>query len=428
MSILSSYHKVYATKDGDSFILYSTLTGGIAVVDRQMLLRVGASDITEEEHDALGEAGLLADDDDKQTAAGIIDRWDRDRRHLNAVAVVNLMCNLQCIYCYEGDRKNIGAVMSQSTADAFVQYLTSRLAGNDRVRIDFYGGEPLLSIPLIEDISRKMIAAVEGRGVGYEFSLVTNGTLLSEGVVRSLQALGLRSVKVTIDGPADIHNSQRPRINGNGSFDRIVENTIKASEIVGVQIGGNYGRDNYRRFPELLDYLLGQGLDPQKILAVKFDPITETESRYNKASAFEGGCKSITEPWLIQPSIYLRGEILKRGFTTLPVEPGPCMIYSDKEIVVNYDGSLYRCPGFLCNNDFCLGNISDQRTEKPAAYRLDLWKNERCLGCVYLPLCFGGCRYMKYVKTGEVGIDCRYDFFEATLGEYLRQDVKYRQG
>jgi uncharacterized protein len=263
------------------------------------------------------------------------------------------------------------------------------------------------------------------KGVEYEFSLVTNGILLTSSVLDSLVPLGLKSLKVTIDGPREIHEAQRPAVGGKGSFDTIVRNVMDAYERVRIEIGGNYSRENYRRFPELLDFLLSKGLDPRKLFAVKFDPVTEPEARH-KLPSFGGGCKSISEPWLVEASVYLREEVLRRGFFTPPVGIVACMACIEKEYVVNHDGLLYKCPGFLCHEDYCIGRLDGPEIEDSHAYRPDLWKNDRCLGCAYLPLCFGGCRYMEFVRTGKIGsVDCRYDYYEATLGTLIAQDIKH---
>jgi uncharacterized protein len=59
-------------------------------------------------------------------------------------------------------------------------------------------------------------------------------------------------------------------------------------------------------------------------------------------------------------------------------------------------------------------------------YNLDNWKIEECLSCKYLPLCFGGCRYMKYVRDGNLsGVDCKRPYYEACLEALVKQDLRY---
>ena len=428
MKYLSSYVKIYRNDDKTGMI-YSALTGGVAFVAADFEERLKEGSLTPEETSALEEMDLLVEniDEERKKIAGLLDRWNETRRSLNAIVAVNLQCNLACQYCFEGDKKAADTEMSRETADHLVEFLVKRMPGNEKVRIDFYGGEPLLSVSLIQYISERMVEAVRERGLTYEFSLVTNGTLLSADIVEALLPLGLKQVKITLDGPSDLHDSQRPRKGGGGSFEAIVENVKHACKRVAIQIGGNFGRDNYHRFPELLDHLLAIGLRPSDIAAVKFDPIVQTESRL--LPSFSGGCGSINEQWLWEASIYLREDILKRGFATVPITISPCMVSFDKEFVVNHDGSLYKCPGFICDERYCIGRLGDDKISESDVYMPDLWKNDRCLKCAYLPLCFGGCRYMEFVRRGEiVSVDCRLDFFNATLGPYIMQELRYAGG
>jgi uncharacterized protein len=426
MRHLSSFIRTYPGTDGQT-ILYSTLTGGTALVHEDLIRRLKNDSLTPDERQALEEAGFLVEsaDQERREVLELFDRLNENRRTLDVIAVMNLSCNMNCVYCYEGDRKTAGSHMSRETAESLVKFVSGRLEGNDKVRVVFYGGEPLLSLQRIREISEKMVTIAEKKGVEYDFGLVTNGTLLTSSVLDSLIPLGLKSLKVTIDGPRDIHESQRRAAGGGGSFYTIVRNVTDACERVTIELGGNYSRGNYRRFPELLDFLLSRGLDPRTLRAVKFDPIAEPEARH-KIPSFGGGCKSINEPWVAEASVYLREEVLKRGFFTPPVGVVACMVCMEKEYVVNHDGSLYKCPGFLCHDDYCIGHLDKPETEDSHAYRPDLWKNERCLSCAYLPLCFGGCRYMEFVRTGKIGsVDCRHDYYEATLGTLIAQDIKY---
>lgn len=43
-----------------------------------------------------------------------------------------------------------------------------------------------------------------------------------------------------------------------------------------------------------------------------------------------------------------------------------------------------------------------------------------------LPLCFGGCRYMKLVRDGNMsGVDCKKQYYDVTLEALVKQDIKY---
>jgi uncharacterized protein len=58
---------------------------------------------------------------------------------------------------------------------------------------------------------------------------------------------------------------------------------------------------------------------------------------------------------------------------------------------------------------------------------LDVWKCDECLDCPYLPLCYGGCRFLTKLRTGTMdGVDCRRTYLDATLEQILLQDMTVR--
>ena len=141
---------------------------------------------------------------------------------------------------------------------------------------------------------------------------------------------------------------------------------------------------------------------------------------------FHEGLLSVNEPWLFEAGIYLREEILKRGCRTERVGPGICMMEHRNNIMVNYDGKICKCPGLIGREEYAVGDIWGRTVDYRVSHHMDNWKNDVCLGCAYLPLCFGGCRYMKLVRDGSMdGVDCKKEYFDATLGAFVMQDIRY---
>ena len=193
--------------------------------------------------------------------------------------------------------------------------------------------------------------------------MVTNGTLLTAQTVEALISLGLTGAKVTLDGPRETHDRMRPFVSGNGSFDTIVSNLKSVCGMIDIQIGGNYTRENFREFPRLFDHLLREGLTPERIRLIKFDPVTRSGAQV--PAEFMDGCVSTDESWLMDASLFLREEILKRGFHTPRMAPAPCLIESENDLVVNYDGTLYKCPAFLGMKEMAIGCVDTGITPLP---------------------------------------------------------------
>ena len=195
---------------------------------------------------------------------------------------------------------------------------------------------------------------------------------------------------------------------------------------IGIQIGGNYARNNYTEFPKLLDYLACEGLTPDIIKGVKFDPVTAANKSFT-IRYYADWCMSINEQWVIEASLLLREAIMKRGFRTPLIKSYRCMIEGQNYFAVNYNGDLYKCPGFIGREAFKIGTLKEGFKRYDDIYGLDIWKNEQCLSCSYLPLCFGGCRYMRLIAKGDVaGVDCRKDYYDASLKAFVLQDIEFR--
>ena len=64
-------------------------------------------------------------------------------------------CNFRCIYCYESFEKG---KMTKQIADAIVIYIEKNISNYKGIKIDWFGGEPLLAMDIIEYISDKVIA------------------------------------------------------------------------------------------------------------------------------------------------------------------------------------------------------------------------------------------------------------------------------
>jgi len=198
-------------------------------------------------------------------------------------------------------------------------------------------------------------------------------------------------------------------------------------DLAPISLGGNYEKTTYKDFPRLLDYLLKEGLTPEKVPVVKFDPVMSGPQSKHAPTDYKGGCMSINEPWILEASTLLREEILKRGYHAPKMAPLFCMVENSDGFVVNFDGTLYKCPAFIGHEAYAIGDLKTGLKDYRQTHKLDIWKNEECISCEYLPLCFGGCRYMSLLRDGAIdGLDCKKPHLDAFLETAIKQDLKYR--
>lgn len=450
--VLSRYAKIYqCPEDPVSLLLFSTKESSAVRISKSVIQDIETGNLTEVERKTLRRLGFLVTSADRERheMRHFTNRLNSSRKDFAATVVMNLDCNLACTYCFEGQRKG-KYYMSKKTADALIEFIKKAVmypeppapppsrgsgkGGNqsesqqgkkDEIRLIFYGGEPLLSVELISYISKKLKQFAEEQDITYRFSVISNGTLLTAKAVELLSPLGLTGASITLDGPRAVHDQCRPFISGRGSFDVIFRNVKAVSDMIDIQIGGNFTKENYAHFSPLLDVMIESGVGPDRIAGVRFDPVIN-ESPEFAPPHFHGGCASTNEPWLWEAGIFLREEILKRGYRTPRIMPAACMMEQTDNLVINYDGSLYTCTGFIGRKDFCVGDLQTGLRAHQQSHNLGNYKNDECLECAYLPLCFGGCRYMKLIRDGNMeGVDCQKPFFDATLEAFVLQDIAY---
>ncbi len=119
-------------------------------------------------------------------------------------------CNFSCSYCYKRKSKKYMKFSTAKQACAFfLPYLRNDFS------LNFYGGEPLLALDLIKDTISFVDERIAGSGKKPKYSMTTNGSLLSEEVIRFLNDKRF-SIEFSFDGlNQDSHRNP-------GSFESLV--------------------------------------------------------------------------------------------------------------------------------------------------------------------------------------------------------------
>ena len=423
----SRYLKVFPWPDDPEYLLlYSTKNAAMALVPAADGLKLRAGEVPTDQAAELAELGLLVADPEAERAEvfDLLAEINREDEGLNCSIIVGMACNFACVYCYEGNLKD-GRAMGDATGAQLVAFLRERYLarGRKKMTLDFYGGEPLLYVARILAIAAPLKEFVEGRGGVFRFSLVTNGSLLTRETVARLVPAGLYAAKMTVDGPPDQHNRLRPFRNGQPSFEAIMANIHACHDLVKIGFGGNYTRDNFHRIPELLDIAEEQGLGPGHFGNVQFHPVLSTSDPFAHPE-FTGGCLGTDEPWLAEAALFAHAELIRRGYPSPRLIPSPCMVDLDDALVVNHDGTLFKCVAMIGHPEYAVGDVWQGLADVATTCNRDHWREHaECRQCEYLPLCFGGCRYMALQRTGSLQVDCRRQFYERIIEGTVLQEA-----
>jgi len=132
-------------------------------------------------------------------------------------------CNCRCVYCYEDFKSG---VMLKSVQNNLIKFVSGQLNNCSSLDVAWFGGEPLIAMDVIRNLSKQFIEICNSRKKRYGSSMVTNGTLLTLDVFRELQSYRVFSYQITIDGTKETHDRQRPLASGGSSYDLIIENLM----------------------------------------------------------------------------------------------------------------------------------------------------------------------------------------------------------
>jgi uncharacterized protein len=368
--------------------------------------------------------------------------YREDTEQLRVTVLTTLQCNFACDYCFQGDHGDYNKFADRMSIDdsaRLARWIEQRLdeLKPKRLTLTFFGGEPLLNLPVVYDQAERVFASCQARGVTLALGVITNGLLLTEEVVDRLLPFGLAYVKVTLDGDRDTHNKMRPLRGGQGTFDRIIENVRQVAGKVRVAIGGNFDVESAASYPALLDFLKEQEF-ASKLSKVAFKPVVRerqapkniipltviTDKPLNgtcMTAAGSGGSSICDTCQFVDEQLsYLRDETKKRGFPTVDgVHMGPCEIHKRHAYTVGPDGSTYACPGFTGEKTLSTGHIDDrQESWRMSAAerfeRLSAWHN--CGDCAFIPVCAGGCSVASHTELGDMNMPtCHKPAFESAL-------------
>jgi uncharacterized protein len=417
--------------DTGKILLFNTLTRAQVVVDaemRSLLDRLPRAEAPAASADSLARLlrlGILCADDADEDSA--LEQWFQ-RVHagdgaLRPTVLTTYSCNLACTYCVEEGVKE-PVFMDEATVAEVASYLLRRRRelGSNRIALIFYGGEPLLNPDALTGLASRLQQGCHADEVPFSFSIITNGTLLTPGLVMELNTLGLARMKVTIDGDQAAHDRNRPYRGGRGSFATILANLEKVAGLTGVDIGVNLDERNAATVPALFDELERRCLR-ERIKRISFKPVSPTPAdRRRLPGSAEIPCAWADVSfarWMVE----LRELAASRGFA---VDEGIgahlCdMIGNPGSFTIDPTGVIYRCSGFVGHPEFASGDIrSGQTGEDPFG---ELWR--RCTSCAMAPLCGDGCPFGSWVLRGDpTALVCSREAMEILVLETIKSSYR----
>lgn len=201
-------------RDGNSYIIYSPFKGMVA---RTLYFPEKTSEIRR----ALTERGFFGNVPET-TKRDAVDAWIGFH---SLTLLLTRRCNLSCSYCY-ASAEPVGASMPTELATASLEWFVRQFEGST-IRVSFHGGgEPTLE----EETIRATVAKgkeLQGRRT-VRFHVVTNGTASTKFMDWMMsEQFG---ISISMDGPPDIQDRNRPLVGGSGSSSIVEANVCRLVE------------------------------------------------------------------------------------------------------------------------------------------------------------------------------------------------------
>lgn len=178
------------------------------------------------------------------------------------IFVVTLRCEHSCPYCQVSRQSSDRSRFDMSEQTAYRALDIAFESGSTRIKIEFQGGEPLLNFDLVKMIvaKAKSRSAISGKKV--DFVIASNLALLSDEILDFCSANRVL-LSTSLDGPADLHNKNRPRPGGN-SHELATQGILRAKEALGndrVGVLMTTTEASLDRVDEIIDEYVRLGLD-----------------------------------------------------------------------------------------------------------------------------------------------------------------------
>src|SRR3990172_9268071 len=426
------------------YLVFNTFTDSRVIINQQLKDSMektqadGVTGLTSEEREhleALRDLGIMVEkevDEDRELEYWF-QRLKFDSTTLDLTVLTTSACNLGCTYCFE-EGINMKGFMKEDTCLQVAAWVARKL---DEVRprilhLTLFGGEPLLNPKAAIQLSQSFYDLARERGIEQQISIITNGILLTEEIVNELTPLGLKRIKVTLDGDEAAHDAKRRYKNGKGSFQVIIKNLLAIKGKAPISIGGNFDDTTKESIPRLLDQLLELGFTPNDIMDITFKPILAPTNRLPVLNnSMESGHTCTFSDMKVSDILWLREEVEKRGFKTKEgIAIGPCCATREHAYTIDPWGKIYKCPALVGREEYITGDIHDAQTNylNTRFMTVDLWRDPFCQPCSYRPICGGGCRGSSVTQSGNFEkIACEKPYFENVAVELVKREYLKEQ-
>ncbi len=424
--------------DGDHYLL-TTEHGSWIVLSREDYRKFRRGEIGGKLEERLKRSELLLTEENVQD---VVKKYAVKNHFLFTgpslhIITPTMRCNQRCTYCHSEavGIDESGYDLDEETAKGIVDFAFE--TNSSSLKFEFQGGEPLLNISAVENVINYAKDKAKNREGKVSFSIVSNLTTdLEDETLSKLEEWNV-NISTSLDGPKEIHNSNRKSTDGN-AHDKVIKNIKKLGKR-GIEVRAlcTVTSKSFGSGEEIVDEYLNLGLD--KIWLRPLNKLGYAEEMWDEigytAEEF-GSFYSKTLDYILDDkngkikeltAFLLSKKILSVPDPEMTELTSPCGA-GISQLLYDNKGNIYTCDEGKVFDEFKLGNVKESSpkdifTNDTIVSMIDISsrKGYLCGDCVWDPFC-AICPVNTYSEQGNILSKLSQDF-RCAINSHLLQDI-----
>lgn len=250
-------------------------------------------------------------------------------------------CNLKCKYCSELIRNRENLYISAEAVEAYLKYMTQKAVEYNKLDINYFGGEPMLNMPVIEYVTDVM-----SKFDNVDFNIITNGTLIENNTAFFDKYRDRFNIQISYDGNPN-HDAKR-----NNSSEIVKRNIICAKEHkYNINVHSVICPEDFKHFYEAYLDISTLDVNDSVGFVVEFASSYKDIDKELKQQWINDLCDNLkliivhelklSEPKLLWFREYYRAPQALRAYCSACID----------NFSLSFDGNIYKCHGAVYSNE-----------------------------------------------------------------------------
>jgi uncharacterized protein len=314
-------------------------------------------------------------------------------------------CNLRCTYCYVNKSDDaMSAETAFAAADAVLR--SAQLHGYRKVLLKYAGGEASLNLALVEELHRYAQEQAANAQIALRGVVLSNGVGLSRAKIERIHALGLR-LMISLDGPRELHDAQRPRLGGQGSFGAVIAGIERARQIgIDLTVSITVTGASAAGLPDVIGWLLERDVH----FSLNFYRECNSSARFEvlrleEQRLIEGMRRAYRAIEARLPRYSLLGSLLDRAH--LGARHDRTCAVGENYLVIDQRGQVAKCQMEIerpVTNIWVQDPLKAIRLDTAGVQNVPVGDKQGCRECQWRYWCAGGCAVATFRATGRYDI------------------------